>query len=397
VSVVIEPASGLEQVDCDVLRYIAAPFASKDCDFMPLGDAVPGNAQHVALHAAIGKIFEYEKSQLHAVALYAKIAAMKRILIVKTTSMGDVIHALPVVEDILQHFPDAHIDWLVEESFADIPRLHPRVQQVFTVAVRRWRKQWWHCQTWREIATVKRQVGTQAYDVVLDLQGLVKSAVMACCAHGPRHGYDKHSIREPLASRFYPHQYAITYRQHAVIRMRTLAALALGYAVPQDKPAYGLVVGVHHSKQPAFLALHATSRDSKLWPEDHWVALGQYYAAQGLQMWLPWASASEQARAERIAAQVPQALVLPKLSLQQLAAQMPQARFAVGVDTGLSHLAAALDIPVVAIYTDTEPAFTGVAEGRRAPAVNLGGKGKVPTVEAVIAQLSVIAVAVDQI
>lgn len=357
---------------------------------MPLGDAVPGNTQHVALHAAIGKVFEYEKSQLHAVALYAKIAAMKRILIVKTTSMGDVIHALPVVEDILQHFPDAHIDWLVEESFADIPRLHPRVQQVFTVAVRRWRKQWWRCQTWREISAVKRLVSAQPYDVVLDLQGLVKSAVMATWARGPRHGYDKHSIREPLASRFYQHRYAITYRQHAVIRMRTLAALALGYAVPQDKPAYGLATDIDHAKKPAFLALHATSRDSKLWPEEHWIALGQHYAAQGLQMWLPWASVGEQARAQRIAARVPQAVVLPKLSLQQLADQMPQAQFAIGVDTGLSHLAAALDIPVVAIYTDTEPAFTGVAGGRRAPAINLGSKGQVPSVETVIAQLTAI-------
>lgn len=351
-------------------------------------NTVPGNAQHVALNATIGKVFEYQKSQLHAVALYAKIATMKRILIVKTTSMGDVIHALPVVEDILQHFPDAHIDWLVEESFADIPRLHPRVQQIFTVAVRRWRKQWWRCQTWREIGAVKKAVSAQPYDAVLDLQGLVKSAVMATWAKGPRHGYDKHSIREPLASRFYTHQYAMTYRQHAVIRMRTLAAMALGYDAPQGKPSYGLATLSEQPKIAAFLALHATSRDSKLWPEAHWIQLGQYYAAQGLQMWLPWASASEQARAERIAAQVPQALVLPKLSLQQLASRMPQTRFAIGVDTGLSHLAAALDIPIVAIYTDTEPAFTGVAGGRQSPAVNLGGKGQVPAVEAVISQLT---------
>jgi len=331
------------------------------------------------------------------VALYAKIAAMKRILIVKTTSMGDVIHALPVVEDILQHFPDAHIDWLVEESFADIPRLHPRVQQVFTVAVRRWRKQWWRCQTWREISAVKQAVAAQPYDLVLDLQGLVKSAVMSTWAQGPRHGYDKHSIREPLASRFYQHTYAIPYRQHAVIRMRTLAALALGYDIPQDKPAYGLAADIHHTKTRAFLALHATSRDSKLWPEDHWVALGQHFATQGLQMWLPWASASERERAQRIATQVPSAAVLPKLSLQQLANQMPQAQFAVGVDTGLSHLAAALDIPVVALYTDTEPAFTGVAGGRRAPAMNLGGKGQVPPVEAVIEQLTAMLTAAAQI
>lgn len=322
--------------------------------------------------------------------LYAKITAMKRILLVKTTSMGDVIHALPVVTDILQHFADVQIDWLVEESFVDIPRLHPRVKGVFTVAVRRWRKQWWRCQTWREITAVKRAVAAQPYDAVLDLQGLLKSAVMASWAHGPRHGYDAQSIREPLASRCYRHTYAISYRQHAVTRMRTLAAMALGYAAPQDCPDYGLLTESSCAAMPVFLALHATSRDSKLWPEDHWVALGQHYAAQGLHMWLPWASAGEQARAQRIASQVPHAQVLPKLSLQQLASQMPHARFAVGVDTGLSHLAAALDVPVVAIYTDTEPAFTGVAGGRVSAAINLGGKGQVPTVAEVISHLSTI-------
>lgn len=323
-------------------------------------------------------------------ALYAKIPAMKRILIVKTTSMGDVIHALPVVEDILQHFPEAQIDWLVEESFADIPRLHPRVGHVFTVAVRRWRKQWWRCQTWREISAARQAVSAQPYDLVLDLQGLLKSAVMATWAQGPRVGYDAASIREPLASRFYQHRYTISYHQHAVTRMRTLAAMALGYAVPADLPAYGLTTKVDQ-KVSAFLALHATSRDSKLWPEAHWVALGQHYAAQGMQMWLPWASASEQARAQRIAAQVPNALVLPQLRLQQLASRMPQAQFAVGVDTGLSHLAAALDLPIVALYTDTEPAYTGVAGGRHAAAVNLGGRAQVPAVSAVIAQLTAIA------
>lgn len=315
---------------------------------------------------------------------------MKRILLVKTTSMGDVIHALPVVTDILQHFPDAQIDWLVEASFADIPRLHPRVQQVFTVAVRRWRKQWWRCQTWREITAVKRAVAAQTYDAVLDVQGLLKSAVMAGWARGPRHGYDAQSIREPLASRCYQHTYTIAYHQHAVTRIRTLAAMALGYATPQNSPDYGLSTESRCAAKPAFLALHATSRDSKLWPEEHWVALGQHYALQGLHMWLPWASASEQARAQRIASQVPHAQVLPKLSLQQLASQMPQARFAVGVDTGLSHLAAALDVPVVAIYTDTEPAFTGVAGGRVSAAINLGGKGQVPAVASVIAHVSTI-------
>ncbi len=315
---------------------------------------------------------------------------MKRILLVKTTSMGDVIHALPVVQDVVRHVPDAHIDWVVEQSFADIPRLHPHVQQVFTVAVRRWRKHWWRCETWRAITAVRQQLAQQPYDVILDLQGLIKSAVMARWAQGPRHGYDANSIREPFASRLYDHRYAILYRQHAVLRMRQLAAQALGYTLPKGLPDYGLIqaASARTAGQPAFIALHATSRASKCWPETHWVALGQYYAAQGVAMWLPWASNDEQARAERIAAQVPQAVVLPPNNLTALAQLMPQAQFAVGVDTGLSHLAAALNLPVVALYTDTEPALTGVAPGAWAPASNLGGKGLCPSVEAVIAQIA---------
>jgi heptosyltransferase I len=327
---------------------------------------------------------------------------MKRILIVKTTSMGDVIHALPAVQDILQHFPDAQIDWLVEESFADIPRLHPYVQKVFTIAMRRWRKQLLSCQTWREIDAVKRAIATQAYDAIIDVQGLMKSAWVARWARGPRYGYDAHSIREPLASRFYQHKFAISYQQHAVTRIRTLVALSLGYAAPQDLPDYGLTSNqskvidlpeVLHLPELCWIALHATSRDSKLWPEAHWVALGQYYAAQGLAMFLPWASAEERARAERIASQVnqtqlSQAVVLPKLGLQQLAQVIPLAKFAVGVDTGLSHLAAALDTPVVALYTDTDPRLTGVAGGRKAAAINLGGKQKIPDVAAVLSAIN---------
>lgn len=318
---------------------------------------------------------------------------MKRILIVKTTSMGDVIHALPAIQDILQHFPDAKIDWLVEENFADIPRLHPHVHQIFNVAIRRWRRHLFRLKTWCEIKAVRKAVGVQHYDAVIDVQGLVKSASISCWANGPRYGYDAQSIREPFASRFYQHTYAISYQQHAVTRIRTLVALSLGYPVPQELPDYGLQNGqVAHTALPAelslptifWVALHATSRDSKLWPETDWVALGKHYAAQGLSMCLPWASATEKARAERIAQQVPIAQVLPKLGLQALAKVISQAQFAVGVDTGLSHLAAALDVPVVALYTDTDPALTGVAGGRLVPAINLGNKQQTPDVSSVI-------------
>lgn len=322
---------------------------------------------------------------------------MKKILLVKTSSLGDVIHNLPVVNDILQHFPDAKIDWVVEENFADIPRLHPAVNQVFTVAMRRWRKAFFNKKTWAEIKKSKQLLSLEAYDLVIDTQGLIKSAIISCQATGQKHGYDKHSIREPFASYFYGVKHAISYQQHAVVRNRTLAAMSLGYAVPANAPDYG--IALPNVKIPAFelqnqllpshffVALHGTSKESKLWPEDHWIQLGQQLASQ-LVMVLPWASDAELMRAKRIAAQVPAAIVLPKLSIANLAAITAQANIAIGVDTGLSHLATALDIPTIALYTDTEPMRTGVMAGNKTPAVNLGGKQKVPSVKDVLENIS---------
>lgn len=313
-----------------------------------------------------------------------------RILLVKTSSLGDVIHNLPVVNDILQHYPDAHIDWLVEESFADITRLHPGVNQVFTVAIRRWRKQLLKCATWRQIRALKHALSAHQYDLIIDTQGLIKSALLSCLADGVRHGYDAASIREPIASRCYQHVHHISYQQHAVIRNRTLVAHTLGYALPTNAPDYG----IHASNvqlpnevnitSPFVIGLHGTSRDSKLWDEANWIALGQQLQTQGVRLILPWSNLAEQQRAQRIQSQLTLAKVLPKLSIHQLAGVICQAKAAIGVDTGLSHLAAALNIPTVAIYTDTNPTLTGVMAGAHRPAINLGNIHQPPAVADVL-------------
>ena len=326
--------------------------------------------------------------------------AMLRILLVKTSSLGDVIHNLPVVNDILQQHPNAQIDWVVEQSFADIPRLHPHVNQVVTVDFRYWRKQLFNKKTWQEISKTKQTIQQNQYDAIIDTQGLLKSALAMRYAHGTKHGYDKHSIREPLASCFYDKTYAISYQQHAVTRNRALCALSLGYEIPTDAPDYGMVtkngipvdrmaVNSHTSdlQSDYMIALHGTSRDSKLWPVEHWVALGKQLAQQNLNMVLPWASDAEHARATIIFQQVINSIVLPKLSISELAGVIANAKAAVGVDTGLSHFAAALNIPTIAIYTDTNPALTGVVAGKFAPAINLGGINQTPTVEDVLSAL----------
>jgi heptosyltransferase I len=314
---------------------------------------------------------------------------MLKLLIVKTSSLGDVIHNLPIIHDICHHIADIEIDWVVEESFADIPKLHADVNRVIPVAMRRWRKSIFSKKTWQEIKLAKQQIQQKQYDIVLDTQGLLKSAFICKLAHGIKHGYDKHSIREPIASRFYDVTHACTYQQHAVIRNRTLAALSLGYPVPTGAPNYGLGEALFtvNLPKPYVIGLHGTSRDSKLWPLQHWIQLGKALADQGLHLVLPWASDEEESRANVIAISLNNATVLPKCTIEELAVIICQAQAAVGVDTGLSHLAAALNVPTVAIYTDTDPALTGVMAGAFQPAVNLGGKAQLPSVDEVMRTL----------
>lgn len=319
---------------------------------------------------------------------------MKRILLVKTSSLGDVIHNLPIIHDILKHYPNAQFDWVVEEGFADIPRLHPKVNNVITVAVRRWKKNIFSIQTWQDIKKCKHLLSSQVYDLVIDTQGLVKSAILTSFAQGIKHGYDKQSIREPFASRFYDQTYAITYQQHAINRVRTLAALSLGYPAPNDAPTYGIKGNATleeklaaQLKGPYMMALHATSKDSKLWPKEQWVKLGFELNQQHFTLVLPWASEAELARAQWIAERLPNALVLPKLSIAEVATVIAHAKASIGVDTGLSHLSAALSIPTVAVYTDTKPELTGVMASSEAAVINLGGKGQAPSYQLVLDSL----------
>lgn len=304
-----------------------------------------------------------------------------RILLVKTSSLGDVIHNLPVVSDLRLHCADAQIDWVVEEAFADIPRLHPGVGRVIPVALRRWRKQLLAAQTWREIGTFRAALRGEAYDYVLDTQGLLKSALLAAQARGKRVGHAADSAREPLAARFYDEGHSIAKSLHAVERNRQLAAAALGYT-NSGAPDYGLA-GLARANGPTVVLLTATSRDDKLWAEDHWIALGRHFAAQGLSCLLPAGSAVERARAQRIAAAIPAARALPPSSLRELAEVLAASRLVVGVDTGLVHLAAALDRPTIALFCASEPGLTGVLAGPRA--VNLGARGAAPEVADVLA------------
>ena len=313
--------------------------------------------------------------------------ARPRLLLVKISSLGDVVANLPVVTDIVRRWPDAHIDWVVEEAFVDVPRLHPGVATVIPVAQRRWRESLVSAEMWAERRAFLTRLRTTRYDFVIDTQGLIKSAIIARRAHGPSSGYDWASAREPLATVVYNHRLAVPKGLHAIERNRSLAAAALGYTL--DEPAaYALSLPPAPAIAPTVpycVFVHGSSRDDKLWPEEHWIAVGRKLATLGLKMVLPWGSDKEHARSARMAAAIPSAFVPARLELREVARLLGAARLVIGVDTGLTHLAAASRVPVVALYVGSDPRLTGVYSETWHS--NLGSCGAQPDVATVLAKV----------
>jgi len=281
-----------------------------------------------------------------------------RVLLIKTSSLGDVIHTLPALTDAQTHRPDIQFDWVVEEAFAEIPAWHPAVNEVIPVALRRWRHAWWRAARSPEYKHAKARM-QRPYDRILDAQGLLKSALLTRWnTNSPRYGLDKHSAREGLAARFYHHPISVPKGTHAITRLRQLFAGALDYKVDLSTCDYGLHNLRAPQADPTLMFFHATTWVTKHWPETYWVALAQLAIAEHYTVWLPWGNTEEQQRAHRIAAQTG-AQVLPKLSLTEIAQHLGKATGVIGVDTGLCHLAAALEVPSLTLYGSTQPALTG--------------------------------------
>jgi len=286
-----------------------------------------------------------------------------RVLIVKTSSMGDVLHTLPALTDAARAIPGIRFDWVVEEGFAQIPSWHENVDRVIPVAIRRWRKAWFSDPVKSERRAFRHAVQAEQYDAIIDAQGLVKSAALVTrLAHGIKHGMDWQSAREPLASLFYNRRHHIAKQQHAVERTRELFAKSLGYAKPETQGDYAIARHFPNSRShstPYAVFLHATTRDDKHWPESHWRDLIGLLANSGLQIKLPWGAPHEEARAKRLAEGYDFVEVLPRMSLERVAQVLAGARCVVSVDTGLSHLTAALDRPNITLYGPTDPGLIG--------------------------------------
>jgi len=281
----------------------------------------------------------------------------KRVLIVKTSSLGDLVHTFPALTDARAALPGVRFDWLAEEGFCEVPTWHPAVERVIPIAVRRWRKNWW--QAWRSgaIKAFRKDLGRDAYDLVIDAQGLLKSALPGRWARGPLAGYDRDSIREPLASRLYQKRYPVSRKQHAITRNRQLFAAALGYRFDAQVTDYGL--GWQMDRQAEVILLHASTWPSKHWPELYWAELAHHARQAGFEPLLPWHSPEERLRAERIQQTAGCGTLLPRLSLTEIAGKLAACAGAVGVDSGLAHIAAAVDTPAVTLYGPTSAKLTG--------------------------------------
>lgn len=287
---------------------------------------------------------------------------MLNILLVKTSSMGDLVHNCPMVTDILAHYPDAHIDWVAEEAYVPIPSLHPGVRRVIPIAWRRWRKNLLAAATWREMGEFRRQLQATPYDFIIDTQGLLKSVAVARLARlapgGRVVGGDRSSIKEPLAARFYDLGLPIAWSRHVVDRCRAVAAGALGYSL-KTPPHYNISATPLDApwlphETPYAVLMHAASRPPKLWPEADWIAIGEQLAGHGIRAVFPWGSVEERQRSERLAQALPGAVVPPLMDLGVAARFLAGAAVVVGLDTGFTHFAAALGRPTIGIFCDSD-------------------------------------------
>ena len=308
-------------------------------------------------------------------------------MIVKTSSMGDVVHALPLAVDIAHARPDAQIDWLCEEAFAAIPAMSRHVSAVQRVALRRWRKRPLDMGVWREVRVAKALLRSRQYDLVLDVQGLAKSAWLARWTGSPVTGFDSATAREGIAAHFYQRSFEVPRTLHAIERCRRLGAAALGYEVT-GAPRFGIASSAEPSsqdEQKAVLLVNA-SRATKLWDDECWLAVERWLSEQGFASVLFCGSAQERLRTESLAARMQRAEVSPPATLAVIASALATAAIVVGLDTGLTHLAAALGRPTVGIFCDYDPALvglTGDADAGNAVA-SVGGFAAAPAADEVI-------------
>ncbi len=317
-----------------------------------------------------------------------------KILVVKLSSLGDVIQTIPVVEDILNNFPHAAVDWVVEEAFAPIIKRVQGVRRVLPYAERRWRKSRFDATTQQQRAAFLVKLQAETYDAVIDFQGLIKSALVARKALLTKGGFRAtYANRSEACSYEWPVRFMVNRaipmarRIHAVARYRALAAGALGYEL-QGEPDYDLryqtpetgPTPLEGGRRTVVLA-HGTTRLDNEWPQARWIDIGRRLAKQGYQVALPQNGGYELEFSKTVVQAIGAgAEVWPRMALHHVLDHMALSAGVIGVDSGLSHLAVALDLPHVQIFSQPRAWRAGpVGQSHQR---SVGGEGS-PTVDAV--------------
>ena len=311
-----------------------------------------------------------------------------KILLIRVSSLGDVLHNMPIVADIKTHFPDAQIDWVVEEAYVSLVRLQPQVNKIIPYALRRWRKGLGRKETRSEIKNFYRTLREETYDVVLETQGLFKTGIIMGLTRIVQNGKKvglangtEGSGYEGISRIFHTQSIAVDRHTHAVLRGRLVAAAALDYEVTTPA-SFGLQkLDLHPNwlpESPYIVFFHATAGDSKKWARGNWVETARNLKVKHWPILLPWGNAAEKHEAEMMAETMSNARVLPKLSMQEAIVLAQRAALVIGVDTGLTHIAAAYETPTIEIYCDSPRWKT---EGNwSSNIINLGDKGTPPSI-----------------
>lgn len=312
-----------------------------------------------------------------------------KVLIVRTSSLGDLVHMLPAISDIAKQVPDAKIDWVVEAAFAEIPAWHSAVNEVIPVSQRQWRKAWWKPSVWAARHAVIQRIQKAHYDVVIDMQALLKSIRWVRAAQGIKHGLDWKSAREPLCSLFYDCKHRVAFWQPAVTRQRLLASLVWGYEV-SGTPDFGLQHFTEQAQkqpaaQPYAVMMPSASRADKLWSSSHWQHVFDLLQQNGLALKLLAGNDTEAAYSQTLIQGRENAMVLPRMGLTAVAEVLSGATIMVGLDSGLTHLSAALGRDTIGIYKASTPVRTPlIGAGLTA---SLGDRDKPPSVKEVLTTL----------
>lgn len=294
-----------------------------------------------------------------------------KILLIKLSSLGDIIHSLPAINDMAKHSPQGELHWLVEEDFTALAKLHPFVKKIHPMHLRRLKKQKKIGAMISHIKQIRHMLKQENYDIIIDAQGLIKSAIFGKGLTNNFFGYDKKSARDSTASYFYPQKISVSKDLHALERTRQLCAKALQYSIKNEPFHYGLnkqdyqkkgqdILAQHHIEGHFVFFFHGTTWPTKHWPLDYWFELAQKLKNKDLKAVLTYGNEMEKNRAYKLAEMSDNIYILPKLALLDVMAVMALAHQFVAVDTGLGHLAAALDLQGVAIYGPTNPKKVGI-------------------------------------